>query len=202
MASAKKNIPEQDLNEVVRRDIKRGLRALLVIVPVIVLLWVLYLLFFGWDPRQEHKTVEQTISAYTELVRPYLGPTGARPNPVVVDEFRSFFDSESRQFFKEHADAMAKRRFQFEPAKFEALSSRERQVEAMLLLTNRPPLNGMAGILEKRILDDGRTEVLVATTGRQPRVVTFRPSGDTWVMENLGGLRSELQAEFQQTGTE
>ncbi len=158
--------------------------------------FVLYMLFIGGDPRRQYTTPEETLRGYTDIVQPYAVRGGIRPDRASVGTFLEFFDSESRDYFRENAPYMAALRLQFDEERFEAMSTQARRAEAMLYLLSRPPLDGFALVEDSEELEDGRVRLTVRTTRNTPHTLTMRRSTGLWYMEDMGGAREAIERDI------
>jgi hypothetical protein len=188
-----KTTENEDLNEKVRRSLSTLVRNVVLVVAIVALGWVLYMLFIGADPRRDFETIDQTLVGYTEFVRPYVGQGAGRPSITALDDFLSFFDSNSRDFFRNNADALARMQYQFQQDQFSQLSSDEIKVTAMQNLINRDPLSGMGRIIAQHPVGD--TDFRVTVLGRNGRryEVPMTKQGGVWVMQYMGGLQSTIE---------
>jgi len=189
--------PPPDINEQVRGGLKSFLRSLVIIIPLIALGWVAYMLVWGSNPRNQLATVDAFVNAYNGTASLYVGPNGGLPDSAALDEYLSFFDSQSREFFYDNAAAMAKRRLAFDQPAYDALSKGGRHAQAMIYLVNRAPLSGFSPPTQARQADGERTEIVVrARDSRDHRLVLEKARG-TWYLTNLGGLQEALAKELE-----
>jgi hypothetical protein len=196
--AAKNQKPQapDEASEAVRAFLIKGLKSLTLIIPLIILGYVLYMVFVGSDPRNQLKTVDETLIAYTSFVRPYTAGSGGRPNATVVRDWLTFFDRRSRDFFEENIDLIVFSRHQFEVDRFRNMSPAARREEAMRILLSRPPLNGFGAIRGQRSINATETAVEVAGTAGEQRVV-LRKEGEIWFITELGGLMLPLREELE-----
>jgi hypothetical protein len=196
MAKAPAKEKPPDINDQVREQLKGFLRSLWVIVPLILLGYAAYMILFATNPRRELKTVEQTLSAYSNFVGPFTARSGGRPNATVVRDWLSFFDQPSRQFFESNVEGLAFTLFQFNHDDYKNLSAVARREQAMVAVVSRPPLNGISRIREQRQGADGAVEVVGVGTSGDVRVRLVQ-QGDLWYIADLGGLRTAFEAEIE-----
>jgi len=187
---------QPNVNDQVREALKRFLRSLWIIVPVVLLAYTAYQIFFQSNPRRELKTVDATLAAYTQFVRDYTGAAGGRPNAVVVRDWLSFFDGPSREFFEENIDGLAFTLYQFQAEDFKALSASARREKAMVAVVSRAPLNGIARVIEQRPRNDGGFTIIAQGISGQ-QTLTMKKDGELWYIAELGGLRQVFAAEIE-----
>lgn len=166
---------------------------LLALAALIAVVWVMV---FRSDPRAAQGTIEETIDAYNETIRPYTITRQMLPNPTDVDYFLTFFDSGSRAFFRANFEEMARRRVALTPERFDALGRDGRRGEAMLFLLDYPPLSGIITIDQRRPTEDGAEEVVVRDRENRPRRVTFRRTGGRWEMDAFAGALPALREQL------
>jgi hypothetical protein len=164
-----------------------------ILLLLVVLGYLGYMALWGSDPRRRMGDIESTIDAYNAFIQPYASPGGALPSANIVRDFLSFFDDDSRAFFEQNAEAMARDRLIVDPERFARLNRDGHRGEAMLFLAIRPPLAGIARILEKRPIDGNRTEVVVLDRSNRQHRLVFRQTAGRWVMEDLGGIRQQVR---------
>lgn len=158
---------------------------------VVVLGYVLYMMFIGSNPRRELTTVEDTVTAYTQLARSFSGTNPNLPNPAVVGDFLSFFDSDSRDYFEENYGYMAQVRLELRPQDFNELTDAGRRGQAMIFLVNTPPLGGIARITAQRDAGPARKELDVLA-GQEHRVYMIQRDG-MWYFQELGGVIPRIE---------
>ncbi|MBI1291082.1 hypothetical protein GC173_07540 [bacterium] len=188
--------PEQDINEVVRERLKGLVRSLWIIVPACLLAYAGYMLYFGTNPRKELRTVDQTLASYTSFVAPFSTRAGGRPNPKVVNDWLTFFDADSRRFFEDNVDGIAFTLFQFRPEEFKELSHASRREQAMIAVVSRPPMNGIARVIEQRPIGDGAVALQVMGISSEHRI-QMKPGDYPWCIMELGGLRTQFLNEIE-----
>jgi hypothetical protein len=184
---------QPDLSQVVRAKLIAMLRGSFLVASVVLLGYIVYLFVWSSDPRQD-KNPQEIVALYTTFVRPFVGQGGGRPSKNAVDDWLSYFDSSSRTFFNENADGIAFLRYQFDKEGFKALGPTGRREKAMIIVLNRPPLNGIAGVTETRTLNDGSVALQVKGLGGETRVV-LKKEGKVWRMTELGGTQTQLAQE-------
>jgi len=179
---------------------KKGPNTVLSILSILAiagLLIVGYFLFLKPDSARSQMGAEETLFNYSALVAPYVSQGGILPQPSVVDEWLSYFDGPSQAYIRDNADAIARYRLQFEMERFEKLSRNGKLAEAFHAIVNRPPLGGIARVVEQSESGDGALTVRVqgATTGTY--TMQMRRQQGIWVIENLGGIRESLDRDIE-----
>lgn len=194
MAPVPATEPPKDINERVRSGLIFMLRNLFLVGVLVLLCYVVYMALWGADPRRELRTVDATLQSYTAWVQPYLGPTGGRPSAVAVNDWLRYFDGPSREWFRANARALAAHRLEADQAAFDALDEKGHTVEAFLNVVNRPPLSGVARIVNQRPGSSGLLEVSVIGRDQRERILPIRQDGSLFYIADMGGLQKELDA--------
>lgn len=182
--------------EQVRGSAVALMRNLFILALVVGLGWAAYMVFWGSDPRRQITTPEDTLRAYTEWVRPFVGPGSSRPSITQLEHFFSFIDGPSRDFFREHAQEIARRQYQFRENEFQNLSRDAIRVEALNNIINRAPLSGFGQILGREDLDDGSVRLTVMTRDNREVTVNMTTSRGLWYIADLGSVREQLEQEL------
>ena len=157
---------------------------------------VVYMLFIGGDPRREYTTPEETLRGYTELISPYVAGGGIRPGHSTLEDWLTFFDSGSRDYFRENAPYMAALRLQFDEERLDQMSTHAQRVEAMFYLLRRPPLSGIALVESEEELEDGRVRLTVRGATGGLHTITMSRRAGLWYMEDLGGVRDAVDRDI------
>jgi len=172
---------------------KAFLKLITIIVPVALLGWLVYMFFFGSDPRRKLDTVEETLAAFTEIARPYVGPGSPIPSHSDVNMLLRFFDSDSRDYFDKNIDGIAKVMYQTEPQKFAEMAEGQKRLEAMAYILSFKPLSGITMVETRRQIENGDTEVTIRAGDNSQMTVMMERDGGVWVMKKLGGVQPSLE---------
>lgn len=185
--------PTPDINEQVRGGLKILVRNLFLVAILILLVYVGYMALWGADPRRDLKTVDATLMSYTNYVQPYLGPAAGRPSVVAVDDWLRYFDSGSREWFETNARALAAQRLEEDPETLKTLDAKGAKVEAFLNVVNRPPLSGIARIVNQRPGKAGLQQVTVVARDQKEMQIPVRQDGSLYYIAEMGGLQQQLE---------
>lgn len=192
MAAMAQDEPKPDIHEQVRRQLQALVRNLGFLLAVVACGWGMYMLFVGSDERRQFGSVEDTLNAYTVFARTYVGSGGGKPsNPAVADYLR-FFDRDSRRFFDDNFEQMARARNAFNQDVVLSMTEGERRAEAMLFLVNRPPLSGIVRVETKRPLGTNVQEVTVVGSDRKTYKIKVREDGGIFLIMEMGGIQGEI----------
>ena len=134
---------------------------------------------------------------YSEFVVPIAGAAGFRPDRGMINQFLNFFDQDSRRYFRENNTQMARIRTQFNDERFNRLRGTDLDAEAVLYLVRKPPLGGIASVVNEEELEDGRVRLSVVTLAGVQRTFTMRRSGGLWYFEEFAGALPEIDSEVQ-----
>lgn len=179
-----------------RSGVKKLWRAITIVVPIVILIVSIYMIAGGGDPRRKLKTPPETLNAYTQFIRSYIGPMAVQPDRMAVGQFLDFFDDDSRSFFDKNYETLARERFQFEPEQFKNLSTDSKRAEAMLNLAAREPLSGFGAIKTSRNPKPDQVEIVVDTRTDKPVTVMLEKRGSIYFIKDFAGLKPALEKEL------
>ncbi|MCC6546719.1 hypothetical protein IT570_06075 [Candidatus Sumerlaeota bacterium] len=190
------NKPPQDDSQVFRNSLKSLWRAIVIVVPIVLLVVCIYMIFGGNDPRRKLKTPPETLAAYTHFISSYIGPMAVQPDRMAISQFLQFFDAGSRDFFEKNYEALARQRHQFELEAFKSMSTDSKRADAMLNLAQREPLSGFGAIKTSQNPKPDQVEIHVDTRTNKQVTVTLEKSGSIYYIEDFAGLKPALEKEL------
>lgn len=172
-------------------------KALTWVLPILVLGAVIYYFVRPTTPGAGTEAQPTDVyDIYTDFVRDYRPPSTRTPSQTTVNEWLGFFNSDSREWFRENADRMAVVRLRGRDIEWETTTRDRRQMEAMQFVIGNGPLGG--GVARgQRLGDEGDTAIVDVTFSGRQWAVPMRRSRNRWVFANMMGQIPAMENRLQ-----
>lgn len=180
-------------SESAQTPLKGAMNSLFWLICIVILGYLAYSMFGTKRPSVENSSPEAFLQSYTEFVTPYLPPSTTTPNTANVEFFLSYFDDDSKNFFKENVDKLAYLHYltinKENITPWSEVTPGIRQAYAVKTMISFGPLRGAT--IQRKVSEEGDVVLNVQSTGQQFEI-TLEKRDKTYQFDRFMGQQTTI----------